>query len=70
MSDIADSADACINLDLEYALKIMQRCTNVEPDRHCFFLMNRSSIENCFVVTNVGVTMKQSKNFYVSPGET
>lgn len=37
MSDIADSADARINLDIEYALKNMQLAPMVEPDMHCLF---------------------------------
>ncbi|MFZ6873779.1 hypothetical protein ACO0LF_17100 [Undibacterium sp. Di27W] len=37
MSDIADSEDARIRLDLEYALNTMQRFTIVEPDMHCLF---------------------------------
>ncbi|MFZ6745549.1 DUF2116 family Zn-ribbon domain-containing protein [Undibacterium sp. JH2W] len=37
MSGIADSADARIILDLEYALNNMQRFTVVEPDMHCLF---------------------------------
>ncbi|MFZ6640810.1 hypothetical protein ACO0LL_13775 [Undibacterium sp. TC4M20W] len=37
MSDIADSADARISLDLEFALNNMHRYAVVEPDLHCLF---------------------------------
>lgn len=37
MSDIADSADARIRLDLEFALNNMRRYAVVEPDLHCLF---------------------------------
>lgn len=37
MSDIADSADARISLDLEFALSNMQRFPIEEPDMHCLF---------------------------------
>ncbi|MFZ6709356.1 DUF2116 family Zn-ribbon domain-containing protein [Undibacterium sp. TC9W] len=37
MSDIADSADARISLDLDFALNNMQRYPVVESDLHCLF---------------------------------
>ncbi|MFZ6875355.1 hypothetical protein ACO0LF_25090 [Undibacterium sp. Di27W] len=37
MSDLADSADARIKLDIDYALKNMQRAPEHEPDMHCLF---------------------------------